>query len=477
MNTENNKKSPPPDPEYPVPSTQSPVPGTQFPVPDPDIAISVRNLSKKYRLYDSPQHRLKEALHPFRKKFHREFWALRDISFEVRKGDCIGIIGKNGSGKSTLLQIICGVLRQSQGEIAVNGRISALLELGAGFNPEFTGKQNVYMNGALLGFGKDEMDARFPMIAEFAEIGAFIDQPVKTYSSGMYVRLAFSAAIHVDPEILIIDEALAVGDVFFQAKCAIRIQQLIEKGITLLIVSHDMNSIKSLCNKVILVNEGIIFAMGTTFDVVQAYLNLNIEENKRYLPIRTGKHQTNVKNFNLPSYSKDLFERIVAKKTIFTEKGNYQRIKNGKAHFLNVLLLDENGQEISHVEYGQKVTLKMALETLESIDTLGFGYCIKNQRGLNVIYSDSHIEGKNLYNLKRGEKYVVTWTFSSMLMHGDYTIGCVLSIPVDLSKSLVDFCDFVPIACQFIQSLRSGSRLYGEVHWENNVEVAGFIDD
>jgi ABC-type polysaccharide/polyol phosphate transport system ATPase subunit len=237
-----------------------------------EIAISVRNLSKKYHLYDSPSHRLKEALHPFRKKFHKDFWALQDVSFEVKKGECIGIIGKNGSGKSTLLQMLCGVLQPSSGEIIVNGKVSALLELGAGFNPEFTGKDNVYMNGALMGFTREEMDERFPAIADFADIGDFIYQPVKTYSSGMYVRLAFAAAISIEPEILVVDEALAVGDTAFQTKCLKQIQEMRKTGITIILVTHDMMQVNRICNRAILLREGAVHAEGVAEKVIEQYL-------------------------------------------------------------------------------------------------------------------------------------------------------------------------------------------------------------
>ncbi len=237
-----------------------------------DIAISVKNLSKKYRLYDSPQHRLKEALHPFRKKFHRDFWALRDVSFEVKKGETLGIIGQNGSGKSTLLQLLCGVLQPTAGEVAVDGRVSALLELGAGFNPEFTGRENVYLNGAIKGFTKEQMAGRFESIAAFADIGDFIDQPVKTYSSGMYVRLAFAAAINVDPEILVIDEALAVGDAYFVHRCMVRFHELQKQGKTILLVTHDATAVKRLCNRAIWLEGGSAMMVGDSSAVADLYL-------------------------------------------------------------------------------------------------------------------------------------------------------------------------------------------------------------
>jgi ABC-type polysaccharide/polyol phosphate transport system ATPase subunit len=242
-----------------------------------DIAISVRNLSKKYRLYDSPQHRLREALHPFRKKYHREFWALRDVSFEVKKGESIGIIGKNGSGKSTLLQLLCGTLEPTHGSVKMEGRVSALLELGAGFNPEFSGRENVYMNAALLGFTRQEIDERFDAIASFADIGEFIEQPVKTYSSGMYVRLAFATAINVDPDILVIDEALAVGDLRFQKTCKQKMNEFKDRGITIVLVSHAMSDISSMCRTAIFLSKGQPVFIGDVSGAINAY---TYEENR-----------------------------------------------------------------------------------------------------------------------------------------------------------------------------------------------------
>lgn len=245
-----------------------------------DVAIRVQNLSKCYQLYDRPEDRLKQAIYPRLrrlmgmepKNYAREFWALRDVPFEVKKGETVGIIGRNGSGKSTLLQLICGTLAPTYGTVETNGRVAALLELGAGFNPEFTGRENVYMNGALLGLSRQEIDARFDDIAAFADIGQFIDQLVKTYSSGMYARLAFSIAIHVDPEVLIIDETLAVGDARFIAKCMRRIKDIQDRGTTILFVSHDVSSVRTLCDRAIWLEKGCLHKDGDVFPVTGEYM-------------------------------------------------------------------------------------------------------------------------------------------------------------------------------------------------------------
>lgn len=247
-----------------------------------DIAIKVENLSKCYQIYDQPRDRLKQFVLPRLqhalgvppKQYFREFWALKDVSFEVKKGETVGIIGRNGSGKSTLLQMICGTLNPTSGSIQTHGRIAALLELGSGFNPEFTGRENVYLNGAVLGLSKEEVDLRFDNIVSFAEIGEFIEQPVKTYSSGMMVRLAFAVAINVDPDILIVDEALSVGDELFQRKCFSRIESIRASGATILFVSHSGGTVVELCDRALLIDAGERLAMGVPKQLVARYQKL-----------------------------------------------------------------------------------------------------------------------------------------------------------------------------------------------------------
>ncbi len=247
-----------------------------LPTPSPsnvasEAAISVRGVGKMYRIYDRPQDRLKQMILRGRRMYGREFWALRDVSFEVRRGETLGIIGRNGSGKSTLLQIIAGTLAPSEGEVTVNGRVAALLELGSGFNPEFTGRDNVFLNGSILGFSRAEMEQRFDEIAAFADIGEFIEQPVKMYSSGMVVRLAFAVQAHVRTDVLIIDEALSVGDIFFQQKCFNHIRQLQARGVTILYVSHDLTSVQSICDRAILMKDGAAIFNGNPNEAVNRY--------------------------------------------------------------------------------------------------------------------------------------------------------------------------------------------------------------
>ena len=244
-----------------------------LPIMDKQIAIKISNLSKKYKLFDNRIDRVKEALHPFKKKYHCDFYALTDINLEIKKGETFGIIGKNGSGKSTLLQLIAGVLAPTTGTIQVNGKISALLELGSGFNPEFTGRDNVYMQGAVQGFSREEINKKFDEILKFADIGNFLDQPYKTYSSGMMMRLAFSVAINIDPDILIVDEALSVGDMRFQMKCIRKMNSFKENNKTILFVSHDPGTVNNFCDRAVWLNDGKAVICGETEAVTKRYFS------------------------------------------------------------------------------------------------------------------------------------------------------------------------------------------------------------
>lgn len=428
-------------------------------------AVKVENISKVYKLYDSPTSRLKEALHPFRKKYHHDFYALKDVNFEVEEGETLGIIGKNGSGKSTLLKIITGVLAPTSGNVTVNGEISALLELGGGFNPEFTGIENVYFRSSMMGYSKQEIDEKLDNIIAFADIGDFIHQPVKTYSSGMYVRLAFSVATNIDPDILLVDESLSVGDLFFQAKSIERMKRMIDNGATLVFVSHDMGSIKSLCQKSILLNDGQILAYDTSDKVVEKYFSFKVES------------QQNVKKC-IPGIKEQLPEKKEIEKHLafvpneaFQKRASYQRIQNGKARFINVQLLNEDEKEIEIVEYEQNVILRMAMEIHEDIKALGVAYHIKDKNGVNLVYTDTIIENKMLTSVKQGERYIIDFRFRASLIHGNYNILCAISIPINLEIGEVDYCDYVPYALQFQVQKRKETPMYGCVHLENTVEI------
>ncbi|MEH2183438.1 ABC transporter ATP-binding protein [Nostoc sp.] len=436
-----------------------------------ELAISLKNVSKCFKRYARPVDRLKEILLP-RKSYAQEFWALRDVSFEVNKAETMGIIGRNGAGKSTLLQMICGTLTPTSGEVQVNGRVAALLELGAGFNPEFTGRENVYMNGAIMGLSRQDVDERFDKVAAFADIGDFIEQPVKSYSSGMYVRLAFASAIHVDPDILIVDEALSVGDMFFQAKCMTRMKQMMDAGVTVLFVSHDVGAVKSLCRQAILLSHGELITYGSAKQVVEKYFSMKVESEQVILKSELLKNdlidsELLVKSDEDLSDNKSSFVRNLD----FLKRAAYQRIQNGKASFINVQILNEEDKRISSLDYGQNLILRMYIEIYEDIEELVFGYHIRDKNGADIVYSDSEIENKTLKSVKQGERYIIDWKFKAALIQGIYNVSCVLSIPIQFEIAVVDFCDFVPLAVQFSVAHRKDARLYGSVHWDNFLKI------
>ena len=281
-------------------------------------AITVDHVTKVYHLYDSPTARMKEALHPFRKKYHHDFYALNDVSFSVEQGEVLGIIGKNGCGKSTLLKILAGVLTPTSGTVTVNGNVSALLELGSGFNPEFTGLENVYFSSAIMGYSREQVEKNLDAILAFADIGEFIHQPVKTYSSGMYVRLAFAVAIQIDPEILIIDEALAVGDISFQKKCMEKIISFKEKQKTVLFCSHDMHIVSSLCHQAIWIKDGVITDKGKTDPVISSYISWIMNSEKIHVPEQAASSKYYISNSaEVEIVSVTLFDNSGKEKEVF----------------------------------------------------------------------------------------------------------------------------------------------------------------
>lgn len=431
-----------------------------------DVAITVNNVSKFYQIYDNPLDRLKQSFFRGRKQFFKEFKALENISFEVKKGETVGIIGRNGSGKSTLLQMICGTLTPTAGDIKISGRVAALLELGAGFNSEFTGRENVYMNATILGLTQQEIDSKYKDIVDFADIGEFVEQPVKTYSSGMYVRLAFSVVIHADPDILIVDEALAVGDAFFQAKCMVVMKKLIDSGVTLLFVSHDVGSVKALCKKAILLDGGRISVIGDTNSAVEKYYEDKVNDEQSGLSEASDKKPVINSNRVADNEIDGLSPEVIKQ---FQDVASFQRIQKGKAEFLNVMLINEAGAVLSMCEYGERVTLRMIARILEDLPRIGFAYHIRDKNGFDVVYSDTGIEQKEIFEPKAGSVYMFDWSFNVMLKEADYVIASMASIPVDLSIADVEVCDFVPISAQ-VKVVRGASLpLHGAVHWENDI--------
>ena len=291
-------------------------------MPDNEFAVRTIGLGKDYRLYNSPRDRLKEAFHPMGRQYHHPFHALEDVSIEIPRGSTTGIIGRNGSGKSTLLQCVCGIVSPTSGQVEVDGKIAALLELGAGFNPEFSGRDNLYINGAILGLSSEEIDSRLDAILGFADIGEYIDQPVRAYSSGMYVRLAFAIAIHVDPEILIVDEALAVGDIHFQAKCFDRFHQFREQGVTVIFVTHDLNMITRYCDRAYLLDHGRIAAQGNPRSVVAEY---------RRIEVNHGSDPVTDESTDDSGVMPDVFETNPYESTLRKQQGNHQLRGNSRS--------------------------------------------------------------------------------------------------------------------------------------------------
>lgn len=401
-----------------------------------EVAIRVSNLSKCYQIYDNPRDRLKQFVVPklcraipaLRKFFltphsalptsqgdpifYKEFWALKDVSFEIKKGETVGIIGRNGSGKSTLLQMICGTLFPTNGTVETRGRIAALLELGSGFNPEFTGRENVYLNGAVLGLSKEEIDARFDAIAAFADIGDFIEQPVKTYSSGMFVRLAFAIQANVDPEILIVDEALAVGDAYFVHRCMLRFNELQKSGTTILFVSHDANSVRNLCCRAIWLVDGGIRDGGRASRVVDAYLahlfGQDVVANES-LPYKIAEE------INLKTTSNSQMETSIPNID--------RRLGDQKCQIMGVGLYDESMNRISSTLNEKNIVLRMTIQnhSVDANSALVVGYIFRNAKGQEIASTNSHVEKQIIKPIPEGSYLTISMVVSLPCLHpGSY---------------------------------------------------------
>ena len=372
--------------------------------------ISVRDLTKIYYIYAKPKDRLKEAFSLTRKKYHTDFYALRDINFDVKEGECFGIIGKNGSGKSTLLKIITGVLTQTKGDVNINGRISALLELGAGFNQEYTGIENVYLNGDIMGFTKEEMDAKLDEIIEFADIGDHINQPVKTYSSGMFVRLAFALAINVDPEILIVDEALSVGDAFFQLKCYKKFMDFKRRGKTIIFVTHDLSSVIKYCDRVMVLNEGDQIEIGEARDMVDLYKKILVNQENKGKDKESGKEllDSGLIKSNVP-----LSENII-------DYGTKQ------AEFTEINLYNRKGEAADQIAKFDELNITFKVRFNEEIHNPIFAVSYKDIKGTELTGTNNMFEGMDGFIAKAGETYEVSFKQIIPFQSGNYfiSLGC-----------------------------------------------------
>ncbi|HJA71500.1 MAG TPA: ABC transporter ATP-binding protein [Candidatus Lachnoclostridium stercoravium] len=397
-----------------------------------EYAIQVKDVTKIYKLYDKPIDRLKESLNPLHKNYHKDFYALNHISFQVKKGETVGIIGTNGSGKSTILKIITGVLTPTEGDVQVKGVISALLELGAGFNSDYTGIENIYMNGTMMGFTRKEMDAKLQDILDFADIGDFVYQPVKTYSSGMFVRLAFALAINVDPEILIVDEALSVGDVFFQSKCYRRMDEIRKNGTTILMVTHDMGSIIKYCDKVVLLNKGEFIAEGEPGRMVDMYkkilagqmdsLKEELEEMNDFSgekALEDGKEQL----FEKKKFEKEASGHTGLMKDKITINASRTEYGDGRAEIFDLGLCDERGNLTNLLLKGEMFTIKERIRFNADIQAPIFTYTIKDKKGTDLSGTNTMFEGTDIKPVKRGDVYDVSFKQKMTLQGGEYLLS------------------------------------------------------
>ncbi len=399
--------------------------------------LRVEAVSKQYRIYERPGDRLKESLTRGRWKWHREFWALRDVSFEVEAGTTTGIIGPNGSGKSTLLQIITGTLDPTHGSVWYDGRIAALLELGAGFNLEFTGVENVFMNAALMGLSRKEAEALLPKIERLAEIGDFINQPVKTYSSGMYVRLAFATAVSTEPQILIIDEALSVGDAIFQHRCLRRIKQMQENGATILFVSHDLSAVKALCSRAILLNNGRVELEGKPSDVLNRYLGLIMEREEAYAAEPTlSANEGTVETISG-------FDAALAQKSP-SLRYTY-RHGDRSAEVLAAEVLNASRRRAELVESGDGLVARMRVRFHRDVSDPVFGFLIRNRHGISAYGINTQQLGLRFSTVNRGEIIEVSFPFDCWLGPDLYSVTFAVHSEDIISYDWLDGVSFFRI--------------------------------
>jgi ABC-type polysaccharide/polyol phosphate transport system ATPase subunit len=417
-------------------------------------AVEFSRVSKSYPIYTAPRQRLKELATLNRRSFHTDYWALRDISFQVERGETFCIVGENGCGKSTLLQICAGILQPTEGTVAVNGRVSALLELGSGFNPEFTGRDNVYLNGAILGLSRKDMDRRFPEIEAFAEIGEFIDRPAKTYSTGMMVRLAFSVAIHVDPEILLVDEALAVGDVYFRQRCVRKVHELRSRGITILFVSHATGDVKALGDRAMWLEHGHLMAIGRTDLIVSKYLAAMNKKDAAYL-----SHDPQTSRLHSYSGPQEIVEGI---------PNIDHRFGDGKAEILGIAVFHPDGRPLSSLQPDSTIAVRISVRAKANLDRPIVGFMFRNHLGVDFAGTNTTREGSELPPLLIGEI-------------------CTVDFYVDLPGLYASLFSFSPavadgtlehyVTCDWIDNAivlpmdKSDAPIYGQLHFPCRVQV------
>lgn len=425
-----------------------------------EYAIQVKNVSKMYKLYDRNRDRLMDAFGLSKAPRYHEHYALHDLNFSVKKGETVGIIGTNGAGKSTILKIITGVLNPTDGEVDINGRISALLELGAGFNMEYTGIENIYLNGTMIGFSREEIDKKLDDILKFADIGDFVYQPVKTYSSGMFVRLAFAVAINIDPEILIVDEALSVGDVFFQAKCYKKFEDFKKLGKTILFVSHDLGSVAKYCDRVVLLNKGAKIAEGNPKQMIGMYKKLLV--NQLELDERTQEmvmeDEQEHNRINSPVFD-NTSDKVELWKNQYKINPALDEYGNGKAHIIDFAVRDEDGTITSSIEKGTRFSILSEVKFEDTVQNPIFTYTFKNIQGTAITGTNTMYEKQEIDVANAGDVYLCEFNQEMNLQGGEYllSISCtgyrdgdftvyhrlydVINISVVSDKNTVGFYD------------------------------------
>lgn len=387
-----------------------------------EIAINVSDVTKIYKLYDRNRDRLIDSFGLSKKPRYKEHYALNKMSFQIKKGETVGIIGTNGAGKSTILKIITGVLNPTEGDVEIDGRISALLELGAGFNSEYTGIENIYLNGTMMGFSKEEIENKMEDILNFADIGEFVYQPVKSYSSGMFVRLAFAVAINIEPEILIVDEALSVGDVFFQAKCYKKFEEFKKRGKTILFVSHDLGSISRYCDRVILLNKGTKLAEGTPKEIIGMYKRLlvnklDVDEETKQNILVDNSHMNDIS-----SQAEDEAEETTWKDN-FVLNPNVDEYGNGMAQIIDFAVRDSDGIITSSIEKGTDFRIISKVKFEQEIQNPIFTYTIKNLHGTAITGTNSMFEHEDVGTVEAGSIYTCTFSQQMRLQGGEYLLS------------------------------------------------------
>jgi lipopolysaccharide transport system ATP-binding protein len=418
-------------------------------------AVEFQGTSKSYSIYESPGDRLRELATFNRCSFHRDFWALKDVDFQVAKGETFCIIGENGSGKSTLLQLVAGILQPTHGSVSVQGRVSALLELGAGFNPEFTGRDNVYLNGAILGLSSAEMDKKYRAIEEFAEIGDFINRPVKTYSSGMVVRLAFGVAIHVDPEILLVDEALSVGDIYFRQRCMRKVHELRSQGITILFVSHAIGDVKAIGDRTLWLNEGQVKELGETDLVVAKYLAAMVEKDSAYLT----QHKR-------PALGRS--SRLEAPEVVDRIPNIDHRFGDGRAEILGIAVLDPRGAPRHLLDPLSRVVVRISVRAKEEISLPIVGFMLRNHLGIDFSGTNTSREGSDLPPMAPGDIFTVDFHLDLPELYPSFFSFS----PAIADGTLASYkmCDWIDNAIT-LQMGHGEGQIYGYMHLPCKVEL------